>query len=113
MNDLAGLAKQVIDALKPLADKIGQGGEAVYRMAVKDVMITGQIQGCFSGLLAIIFVGAVIGAFFEKKETGDFAICGIICFGCVFLLSLVFPDFMHNYYNPEYMALKELLKTVR
>ena len=117
--DYVKTAKEVVDALKPIAQKIGEGAEAVYKMAVKDAYITGVESTIYSvlGLLGFFFG---VGFFFYalgifKKDTDYFPLFFVsIVSGAVGFLVFVsnISPALHNLLNPEYQALVGILHTV-
>lgn len=59
---------RLIDALEPVADKLGQGAEHVYRLAVRDALITG-VNHTLVGLLffAVAFAFLRLARSWHKK----------------------------------------------
>lgn len=119
--DINKMAEEIGLAIKPLADKIGQGAEAIYKMAVKDAYIYGVESWVFSAvsLLVILILARMSYWFFtkyEKDQDSDWLvgtwIFGLISFGLVFVCLSWFDSAIHYQLNPEYMALKDFLNTL-
>lgn len=113
--DVNQLANQLKEALGPLADKLGKSAEVVYSMAVKDALITGHNLKVGVCLMAFGFVCSVIIFFIGiGKDSEAASMLGFVGMGISALLLMMFyPDMTHHLQNPEYMALKDLLKSVR
>lgn len=118
LKEAADLTKELIDALKPLADKLGQGAEHIYALAVKDVWISGIEAFIWAGVVVLLnlIYFLLIGKKVDWDDTDSYA--PFIVFGIVLVLvsCLIFGSLLdaglHDTFNPEYVALKDLLKTV-
>lgn len=85
--------KQIIDALQPLATKLGEAGEAIYRSYYKQTVITGveMIIGAVFGIIIVIFLRrAIIKAPWKRDDKviaywlatlASIVICTILVFG--------------------------------
>ncbi len=127
VKEVSELTSKVVEALKPIGDKIGQGAKAVYIMAVKDAFITGILSAVYCGLSVIVFLwaalsitGNVAAATNSDNSEGVqvFSVVKTIFCGAAMLISfLTFTGYIgeafHYLLNPEYMALKDLLKTLK
>ncbi len=150
VDDVKELSTELINALKPVAQKIGDGAEAIYKMAVKDAVITGienWIAVAFG--LMLYAVPLIVWLIIKKKKMPEnptpkdpvmtakfegmyrliyehnnrfdsetaFAIISVsLITGFVFgsmLIAFNLGDALHYTFNPEYMALKDLLRAVK
>lgn len=118
MNHIEELAKQVIEALKSLASKIGQGAEAVYRMAVKDAFINGMedLFWAVFGVCLLTIVPWKLSKWWgdpeiDKQMPSIMGSIFALLIGGVILMSSL-GGALHNIFNPEYMALKDLLASI-
>jgi len=119
------VSKQVIEALKPLAAKLGQTAEALFRMAVKDAFITGIESAIYMGIgLALLFsLFFVVPVFVRefRKQSSEMSE-GVVAISIIYSLLALSAGFglflanlssaLHNLINPEYMALVNILHTV-
>ena len=118
MKPTLELAKELKDALAPLATKIGQTAEYVYGLAVKDVFITGILESVLVLFSVIAFVWQV--KFLVKlrslkkpmdPDLNAFLVTGsLICF-VIFLITT--GEAVHSLFNPEYVAIDKLIKLVK
>ncbi len=151
LDDVQEVSKQLIEALKPVAQKIGEGGVAVYKMAVKDAFITGIENWINMGLgLMFLFIPIAVWQCIKKKKVpipqadqndpvmiarfegmyeaavthnrlleddSRFVIILITSIVCVmFALMCILTNIsnaLHYTFNPEYMALKDLLAAIK
>jgi hypothetical protein len=142
MDDVAKLAQQVIDALRPLAQKIGEGADVVYHLAVKDAFITGVEDWMYVAFGVLLLLQPIwvfkltaprtkktslrdgaraddASAYTSKAELSEsqFAVRAMsMSLGLLLGLCLVGFDIgpaLHYTLNPEYMALKDLLVTIK
>lgn len=120
MQDLKELTGQVIEALKPIAQKIGQGAEAVYRMAVKDAFITGVESWIWVGVgVFSMTILVFLACHLMKDKDGEvlWETCIPVCFILVMFgfvaVVINLGAALHCTFNPEYAALKDLLRAVK
>lgn len=119
---------RLIDALNPVAQRIGEGAEHVYRLAVRQAIIEGIASLVLAVVLAVlVYVGVRVLLWFRvqyesarerHRYDGDgwafggwllgFAVlaCAIGAIGCAF-------DGAVTLANPEYAAIENLLEAVR
>jgi hypothetical protein len=149
VDDVKELSTELINALKPVAQKIGDGAEAIYKMAVKDAVITGIEHWLVVAFgLMLYAVPLIVWLILKKKKMPEnptpkdpvmtakfegmyrwiyehnnrfdsdtvFAIINvsliIVVFGSI-LIAFNLGDALHYTFNPEYMALKDLLRAVK
>ena len=141
-NNVKELSSQLIDALKPVAQKLGEGAASIYHMAVKDALISGIESWIYVGLGLALYVLPIVAykvtwrkkkvpvrdgaisedksSFKEEYEFDDDArlasvIIPLIAAGIFGTLTIVLNigSALHYTLNPEYMALKDLLNTVK
>lgn len=124
--DVNELTKQLIDALKPVADKLGQGAEHVYMIAVKDAYVTGLASSAYCLIATILFFTCAYFIIRWSKagnaEDWDHStegygigifIASCIGFICFWVACSYLSDALHYTINPEYMALKDMLAAVK
>jgi len=116
--------------LAPLAEKIGQGAEHVYALAVREAFVTGVASGIYCILSLATFITCMIiiskswkkhllaVAEKEKKywENNEQILCTALgsCFGLIALVTFFsnIDTAIHYLSNPEYAALRDLVKMV-
>lgn len=121
LQEYKDLAKDVIKALKPIAEKIGQGAEEIYKMAVLDVFI----DGVFCLILVVFGALLLIWAYKrrsrwteEMKKEWISRNDSVFVFQVVLIVAGTGLFFGPMYYglhcllNPQYIALKDLLHSV-
>lgn len=114
--DANDLANQIILALKPLADKLGQGAGQVYKLAVKDAYITGWEEIIISGFFFLLMTGIDIYLVQQYRKTKSSEFMGVMAFITFIGLIITIPtacSAFHNLLNPEYAGLTELLQKLR
>jgi len=114
-SDLTGATKEVIEALKPLEEKLGQSAQAVYAMSVKDAVITGKIELAACTVLGVfVLLGVFILIMATVTKDSDMVGPAVaLIFVCGLFLFVVGADSAHNIYNPEYMGIKDLLDQIQ
>jgi hypothetical protein len=119
----------LIRALKPLAAKLGQGGAFAYRLAIHEVITSAVLNLIAGGLLLLFAVSSpfISAKLFSKGDELDrrsgftdgtgyqmagffTAITGVaaVVGGGIELFSAI-----HNLLNPQYVALHNLIQTIR
>ena len=149
IEDVRQVSQEVIEALKPIAQKLGEGAEAIYKMAVKDAIITGVEHGLYmvSGTL-LLFFPLLIWQVIKKKEVPErpdskdpvmiakfermyreatnhaalfegarapimLVAVTVCCLIGLCIINVNLGTTLHYLFNPEYMALKELLSSIK
>ncbi len=106
--------------IRELAEKLGTTAEHLWGVLIKQAPISGTCNAIFFGLC--IFFIIWIGRFLVRKTTGErpawddeCAAVAWFCWGlltamivCVFWIEL--PRILSAFFNPEYWALKQILK---
>lgn len=129
-TEMIALGKELKEALAPLAEKIGQGAGHVYALAVREAFITGVASGIYCVLSLVVFITCMVVitktwkkhllAVAEKEKqdwnNGEQILCTALgsCFGLIALI-LFFANIntvIHYLSNPEYAALRDLVKMV-
>ena len=122
--DVNQLADQVISALKPLAEKLGKGADALYQLAVKDARITGWQSLVELVVLALLswYIIRLLFKWGRAIQDGSWdgiswLFLGICAVGIVagdFVIGMIlFESTAHYLFNPEYMAVQEVIKLVK
>lgn len=118
-------AQTIITAIKPIADKIGQGAQHLYEIYVKQQYISGineLIFGCGMGLVLLI-TGVVVfrlglkSSQNDKYEYDDWPLGIMIAGPIVGLLGLILivafgSDGIQHIINPEYFAIEDIIHAV-
>ena len=122
--------KAIGDALKPLAEKIGQGGAHVYEVFTRQQYVLGIgffIWGGLALILAVAAAGVAITHFrrwsklkAEKAGWSETETPGMITvialtatmFGLIVAVGFISSGTMHLL-NPEYYAIQDILCTVK
>lgn len=122
-------AKTVIEAIKPVADKIGEGAAHLYEVYTKQMVAEAIFAGIWViiSLFLLIFVTAVLSRKVTHQDkrvsrfvawtndTDGFAIVGFVVFyvllGIVFSASLY--DATLKSINPEYYAVERIIDQVK
>jgi len=115
VGDVTQATREIIEALKPLASKIGESAEVVYHMAVKDALISGYVQlaACsFFGVMGVVVVAVGVWAI-AKEKIDVFLPCLFASVIPAMIIAMTLPNCLHNLLNPEYMALRDLLNHVK
>lgn len=114
--------KQIVQALTPLAQKLGQGAEHVYAVYVKQSIVTGVSDVIFGifwlAVGALVIKGATKLFKFAGQEDEEYYIpffflllaVGILIVGQGFGL---FTNAAGHFINPEYDALQNILCSVK
>jgi hypothetical protein len=122
-DDVRSMTSDLKEALTPLAIKLGQGAEHLYKLAVRQSYVEGWINLsiCFL-MLVLIFVAYKIyhyGLGLARKcddiNPGPLLIVVFSCAGICLFTGIFFdclPDAIRYMGNPEYMAIKDLLEAV-
>lgn len=104
--------KQIIEALRPLADKFGQGADQFFLLAVKQVYIS-----AVENLLWLVLFSLPLKMLFRlaKNENLDetervFSGLGIVI--CFALIIVCVGFLVENIFNPEYQALLNIFHLV-
>ena len=122
--------KAIGEALKPLADKLGQGAAHIYEVFVKQQYVTGVAFLIWGGLALLLAVTAAgIGLSFYKKwstlkaedagweRTETPGTVAVVTSVATFLLLVVMTGFaasgVMHLLNPEYYAIQDVLCTVK
>jgi hypothetical protein len=116
--DVNEMAKQLSDALKPLADKLGSTTAHVYALAVKDVYISGIYEAVCCVLLLTVCVASVL-IIIREANSKSIDVDGSIIAVAFFILTLssvtlffALSSCLHDLLNPEYQALLSMLHAV-
>ena len=114
MRNLEQGTQQVIEALRPVAEKIGTASEKIYASAVKDCVITGNIQIMWVWVFATIAVSSLVFCIWSHKNDKDderfFSFFAVILFVC--LSFAMYTCAQHNILNPEYAAFKNICSSL-
>ena len=126
MSEVAQTTKEVIEvvttALQSLAEKLGTTAQYIWGLQVKQAYVVGFVA--LAGFLfgAIMIIGS-IWMFYklfnnnskEETEVKGFLFVGSLVsliIGCIFCASW-FSTVLNCFINPEYYALKQLIKLVK
>jgi hypothetical protein len=122
-DDVRSMTSDLKEALTPLAVKLGQGAEHLYRLAVRQSYVEGWISltTCIC-MLILNFVAYKIYHYgmrlIDKCDSSNPGPLFIVVFSCIGICAFTgiffeaFPDAIRYMGNPEYMAIKDLLKAV-
>lgn len=114
-------AKELLETLKPLADKIGQSAEALYRMAIKQEVIEAWTTVICAGIAALVccaMVWLLIKAI-KVRNNSDvmdnfghwLAVIFFIVIG-TFAIDTVACQ-IPRLLNPEFTAIESLIRMVK
>lgn len=115
MENTSQATKEVIEALKPLAEKFGQSASQVFEYAVKQCFISGlQDILWFVFFLAgfVFFVRQSIGRFKNPEIDDDDVWAWLSGLLSVVMLVMVLVSIncaMSDFGNPEYQAISNIL----
>lgn len=123
MNDIKEIAEAVQVILQPLADKLGTTGQYVWELQVKQAYVDGSIAlvGLLFGIalitVAILWMKKINDNLETQRNTemdGFGVVASVILFiaGFIFLCTNV-PTVLNCFINPEYYALRQLIKLVK
>lgn len=108
---------RVIDALQPLADKIGEGAEVVWEAAIQQSIITGWFSLISAGIFGAITLVLVLGGMWIAKDGPDpfdgvaFAIVVLLIGGT--LTAIMGYQATTHLLNPEWQAIQSLAEQVK
>lgn len=117
MNDkLVGKVSEYIDAI---AAKLGVAAEHVYDVLIRQQMVDG-VTTLISYAVALPLIGLAIKLLYKKSDKYDLNVFGIlaIIMSCVFIFFFICgfvdcSDAVKKLANPEYYAIKEIIKAVK
>jgi len=112
--------KETTDLIKQLADKLGTTAEHLWGVLVKQAPISASVDLVASILLVIVFIAVwvrTIKLLYRKKDEYDFEekslFIGIACVVSAIIIPLIsrtLTTTLAGFYNPEYWALRQLIK---
>ncbi len=115
--------KQIIDAITPLADKIGQGAAHLYTIYTRQILIEGiiglvEIPFCIAMLYSLFWVLRKLWRGREEYEgtipVALFLGLGALLFVVTFVLLWYGIEIsLGQVFNPEYYALDRIITTVQ
>lgn len=119
-------AKTIIDAVKPLADKIGEGAAHLYTIYVRQAYIEGVTFLSVGIPSALLIMGVSIVFFnFGKKIPQDYAgdmkdsaiflyfVSAILFITGFIVLIVCATNGIQYLLNPEYQAVQNIINTVK
>lgn len=113
---MEGTIKALVEALQPLADKLGEGAAHLYELAVRQAFIDGIVYGTIWLLGAVALAVSTI-LFFRSKndDVAEAAGIFIVFGGAIFLIFGTWAGVtaINALANPEYYAIQQLLESVR
>lgn len=111
---------QIIEAIKPLADKLGEGAEALWHLSVREAIVTASLD-LFWGLffLALAITSVVMGRrLYRNSQTDDgeftgilIAVLGGFMFGLISVLTI--DNAIHGLFNPHWKAVEIIINQVQ
>ncbi len=116
IQEIASASAQIKELLVPLADKIGQTGQYVFGLFVRQVYVN-AITGLLWWFAAILILSAT-PRFQKWTKKEDEEIAGMIISCCavilaLFLFLLPLSNLIGSLINPEYKAIELIISTLR
>lgn len=111
----------IINAIKPVAEKIGEGAAHLYEIYVKQMFAEGLAGLIASGVVVIIIIIGIVAwkKYAAKPDADDDVLAMTAVFGgmiSLFALVMVMAFLTTNLtmiINPEYHAVQRILETVK
>src|SRR4051794_24638763 len=114
--------RQIIEALKPLADKLGQGGSHIYEVYARQMFAEGVAGLALIGFGWILFIAFFTFSWkrtegFKEADEGIQFFCNLIC--SLSLVALIASTMIGGFIsvtkliNPEYAAIHRIIEDVR
>ena len=114
---------QIINALKPIAQKLGEGGQQLYKAYYRQTIING-IESIVLSLLILIGLGVLVRYTYKQKpkkfDTPDEDVMLLITVlslvGIAIAVAVVFVGLIpgiNDLVNPNYQTIQNVIRQVR